>query len=191
MALQLADLGRDRPRTPGNWNAPQKYATAVRIFPNPRPANISQLDQWAAGGAMHRGSSVTTVDRGRRLNRSAIVDEKLADSLTVFVNVAIEQAHVAMLDAVLKQVIRTSLIAQLSPKVLPLLLVYVVFVHAESRNKNGLARIGGIDVRVRQRGHFVHAPRQLVTDAVDGTLNVNRHSLILFLRCSFSITRDD
>jgi len=88
-------------------------------------------------------------DRG--LNRSAIVDEKLTDSLTVFVNVAVEQAHVVMLDAVLEQVIRTSLIAQLSPKVFPLFLVYVVFVHTESRNKDGLALIVGIDVRVRQR----------------------------------------
>jgi hypothetical protein len=31
-------------------------------------------------------------------------------------------------------------------------LVYVVFVHTKSRNKDGLALIVGIDVRVRQRG---------------------------------------
>ena len=79
---------------------------------------------------------------------------KERDSLTVFVNVAVEQAHLVMLDAVLEQVIRTSLIAQLSPKVLPLFLVYVVFVHTESRNKDGLALIVGIDVRVRYEKSF-------------------------------------
>jgi hypothetical protein len=58
-------------------------------------------------------------DRGRRLNRSAIVDEKRTDRLTVLVNIAVKQAHAAMLDAILEQVIRTSLAAQLSPKILP------------------------------------------------------------------------
>jgi hypothetical protein len=134
MALELADLGRDRP----------PYTTELE-----RAAEVcdsgSDLSEPPAGNYQPVGPMG---DRG--LNRSAIVDEKLTDSLTVFVNVAVEQAHVVMLDAVLEQVIRTSLIAQLSPKAFPLFLVYVVFVHTESRNKDGLALIVGIDVRVRQ-----------------------------------------
>ena len=190
MALELADLGRDRPPYTTELVRAAEVCDSGSDLSEPQVGKHQPVGPMGGRGRYRRDSGVTTVDRGRRLNRSAIVDEKLTDSLTVFVNVAIEQAHVAMPDAVLEQVIRTSLIAQLSPKVLPLLLVYVVLVHAKSRNKDGLALIVGIDVRVRQRGHFVHALRQLVTDAVDGTLNVNRHSLILFLRCSFSITRD-
>jgi hypothetical protein len=96
-----------------------------------------------------------------------------------------------MLDTILEQVIRTSLAAQLSSKILPLPLVYVIFGHIEGRDKDGLVIIVGIDVRVRQRGHFVDVLRQFVTDAVHSTLNIKRHSLISFLCCSFSIDRGD
>jgi hypothetical protein len=93
--------------------------------------------------------ALTIVDRDDTPHRSAIVNEKFTDHLIVLVDVPIKQAHVAVLNASLEQVIRAGLIAQLSPKVLPPLWVYVVFGHTEGRDKYRLAMIAGIDVRIR------------------------------------------
>jgi hypothetical protein len=118
---------------------------------------------------------------------SAIVDEKFTDRLALLVDVAVKYAHMAVLNAVPEQIISACLTLQLSPKVPPLLSVYVWFVNAECRDKDDFAVIVGIDVRICQRSHFIYALRQLVTDIVDSMLDATRYSLILFLRCSLAV----
>jgi hypothetical protein len=118
---------------------------------------------------------------------SAIVDKKFTDPSTVLVDVAVKYAHVAMLNAILEQVICTSLIAQLSSEVLPLLSVYVAFGYPERRDKDSLAIIVGIDIGICERRHFIDAFGQLVTDILNSVPDATRYRVILFLGCSFAV----